>query len=103
MESSGLVLSVSHPLLVNTYIPFKNKIVRALNTNVRKFYYLKGASGETMSNMQLFLKHHWHPGLLILQPLPSVASQYMDKAHILHRATPSPNCPPPVMLRSTTA
>lgn len=51
MESSGLVLSVSHPLFVNTYIPFKNKIVRALNTNVRRFYYLKGPSGETMSNM----------------------------------------------------
>lgn len=50
MESSGLVLSVSHPLFVNTYIPFKNKIVRALNTNVRKLYYLKGSSGETMSN-----------------------------------------------------
>lgn len=34
MASSGLVLSVSHPRLTNTYIPFKNKIVTALNTNV---------------------------------------------------------------------
>lgn len=51
VESSGLVLSVSHPLFMNTYIPLKNKIVRALNTNVQKFYYLKGSSGETMSNM----------------------------------------------------
>lgn len=50
MASSGLVLSVSHPLLANTYIPFKNKIVTALNTNVRKFYYLKGSSVLTMSN-----------------------------------------------------
>lgn len=53
MASSGLVLSVSRPRLTNTYIPFKNKIVTALNTNVRKLYYLKGSSVETMSNVAL--------------------------------------------------
>lgn len=53
MVSSGLVLSVSRPRLTNTYIPFKNKIVTALNTNVWKLYYLKGSSVETMSNVAL--------------------------------------------------
>lgn len=51
MESSGLVLSVSRPRFVNTYIPFKNRIVRPVNTNGQKFYYLKGTSGETVSYM----------------------------------------------------
>lgn len=51
MESSGLVLSVSHPLFMNTYIPIKNRTVRPVNTNGQKFYYLKGTSGETVSCM----------------------------------------------------